>query len=95
MLKRPETGNSVVAEGAHINFCSLGRTDERKTNIYEVFSKEGNYLLGRIKWYGRWRKYIFEPCDGTLYEEVCMRDISQFIEEETKEHREQAKRARA
>ena len=57
---------------------------QRKTNIYEVYAAADNFLLGRIAWFGRWRKYVFEPAANTIYEERCMRDISQFIEEETK-----------
>lgn len=54
----------------------------RKTNIYEVLT-EDNTKLGEIRWFGRWRKYCFYPWTQTIYEETCMRDIAQFIEEET------------
>jgi hypothetical protein len=80
--------------GTHIVFRNLGHMNgsrgyQRKTNIYEVLTKD-NYLLGRIEWYSRWRKYCFYPSDGTLYEETCMREISQFIEEETLAQRKAA-----
>jgi hypothetical protein len=70
---------------------------QRKTNIYEVLEKGGGLTshLGEIRWFGRWRKYCFFPVDGTLYEERCLRDISQFIEEETKARRTKKKAAKA
>jgi hypothetical protein len=80
--------------GTHINFRNLGRMNgstgyQRKTNIYEVLEKDGGLTarLGKIRWFGRWRKYVFCPVENTLYEETCMREISQFIEEETKAYR--------
>ena len=79
--------------GTHICFRNLGKMNgsrgyQRKTNIYEVVEK-GNIrsVLGVIKWFGRWRKYVFQPFDNTVYEETCMREISQFIEEETSAQR--------
>jgi hypothetical protein len=82
--------------GTHIIFRNLGKMNgskgyQRKTNVYEVTASADNFVLGRIAWYSRWRKYVFEPSALTIYEETCMRDISQFIEEETKAQREQAK----
>lgn len=84
----------------HIYIRNLGHMNgskgyQRKTNIYEVYASGDNFLLGRIAWYARWRKYVFEPTANTIYEETCMRDISQFIEEETKAQREAAKARKA
>lgn len=82
--------------GNYIAICNLGKIDGRKTNIYEVTTLDGvKVLLGTIKWYGRWRKYVFQPEQETIYEETCLRDIAQFIEDETKAHRAKAKAARA
>jgi len=89
-------------QGTHITFRNLGKMNgsrgyQRKTNIYEVLEKGGGVsaLLGTIKWFGRWRKYCFYPVENTIYEETCLRDISQFIEEETKAHRASGKKVKA
>ena len=87
--------DDVWTSGTHITFHNLGKMNgskgTRKTNIYEVLPKgePGSFrlMLGQIRWFGRWRKYCFFPSTDTVYEETCMRDISQFIEEETKAHR--------
>jgi hypothetical protein len=86
--------DSSFTQGTHIYFRNLGHLNgsggyQRKTNIYDVLTKD-NVKLGEIRWFGRWRKYCFFPWTDTLYEETCLRDISQFIEEETKSQRESA-----
>lgn len=88
-------------QGTHIVFRNLGHMNgsrgyQRKTNIYEVCEK-GNIrsVLGQIRWFGRWRKYVFQPFENTVYEETCMREISQFIEEETAAQRKAAAEKRA
>ena len=59
----------------------------RKTKKFEIHSKEDDSSIGIIKWYGPWRKYCFFPLSETVYEQVCLRDIAQFIEEETRRYR--------
>lgn len=97
MLERVE--NSTFTLGTHIAFRNLGNYwggVEHKTNEYEVCEKKNaRAILGHISWFARWRKYVFEPEKGTVYEETCMRDISQFIEEETALQKESAKKRRA
>jgi len=77
--------------GTHITFRNRGKYwggKEHKTNEYEVVEKHNvRNGLGNIFWLARWRKYVFEPNPRTVYEETCMREISQFIEEETASHR--------
>ena len=97
MLTRIE--DSSFTQGTHIYFRNLGHMNgsrgyQRKTNIYDVCATGDNFLLGQIKWFSRWRKYVFEPSVNTIYEETCMRDISQFIEEETKSQKTASKKQR-
>jgi hypothetical protein len=92
MLERIE--DSSFTMGTHIVFRNLGQLNgsrgyQRKTNVYDVLTKD-NIKLGEIRWFGRWRKYCFYPWNETLYEETCMREISQFIEEETSAQRKAA-----
>jgi hypothetical protein len=74
------------AKGEYIYFRNLGKTDNRVTNIYEVLT-EYSEILGEIRWFGRWRCYSFFPDTDTLYEQTCLRDIADFCETVTKEHR--------
>jgi hypothetical protein len=95
LTRHPE---STFTMGTHIYFRNHGPWwggKEHKTNLYQVHANADNFLLGEIKWFGRWRKYVFEPAANTIYEETCMRDISQFIEEETATQRANAKAKKA
>lgn len=81
--------DAVWTRGDFVIFRNLGIGvgGREKTNTYEVIAKTGSLPLGQISWFGRWRKYAFDPLPETVYEETCLRDIAQFIEEETKNHR--------
>jgi hypothetical protein len=93
-------------QGTHIVFRNLGKMNgstgpQRKTNIYEVCTRSklnpdiGFQRLGEIRWFGRWRKYSFYPLPDTIYEETCMREISLFIQQETRLHNKKRKAAKA
>lgn len=59
-----------------------------KTSTWDVVSKSSGDVLGRIAWFGRWRRYSFWPAEGTIFDEVCLRKIADFCEGRTKEHRQ-------
>lgn len=54
----------------------------KKTKIFHILTKvhEGN-LLGKIKWHGAWRQYVFFPEGDTLFDRKCLKDIISFIDE--------------
>jgi hypothetical protein len=62
----------------------------RKTKIFLVKTLDSDSFLGVIKWYGAWRKYCFFPTPDvqTVYEWICLRDIADFCQEETKKYKE-------
>jgi hypothetical protein len=82
--------------GTHIGFKDVGQSPSGKTRRYSVYSLEDNFLLGSIAWHSPWRKYIFSPVTTyqTIYEEVCMTEISEFIRTKTTTQREAAKARR-
>jgi hypothetical protein len=83
-----------TAEGKHISFWLDGTPDDRRrTALWVVKSKyePADNRLGEIRWFSRWRKYAFWPADHCVFEQDCMRDISEFIEDRTKEHMEHAR----
>lgn len=65
-----------------IKFQQAG--DTGKTKIWDVVTKDGKVLLGQIKWYPGWRKYAFFPFEKTIYEQICLRDLAEFMEQEMK-----------
>lgn len=58
-----------------------------KTLVWGIYTKDNAIKLGEIRWFGAWRKYSFFPEAETVYEQVCLREIAGFIEEQTKAHR--------
>lgn len=52
----------------------------RKTKVYAVINKDTNQVIGSIAWYGPFRQYSYFPCNNTVYERTCLRDITAFIE---------------
>ena len=77
-----------MVEGRHIVFEYRGILPGQKTRRWDVLSKYDDAgRLGEIKWFARWRKYSFFPADGCIFEEVCLREISAFIVDRTKDHK--------
>lgn len=70
----------------HFRVVQFGMSDSGKTKLFQVISNDGDHL-GEIRWFGRWRKYCFMPAPNTVFEQVCMREVSTFIESETSKHR--------
>ena len=62
---------------------------KRKTKIFCVFTnyKATTECIGEVRWFARWRKYCFFPASDTIYEWVCLRDIAEFMENETKNYK--------
>lgn len=83
MLTGPKSDPSYF-EGEYVTFEMYG--EAKKTVIWRVMSKRGGWL-GDVKWFSRWRKYSFFPAPHCVFEQVCLRDIAEFVEERTKEHK--------
>ncbi len=81
------TGYPGNWQGTHIAFHLQQPDLTKKTKKWDVLALDG-YHLGEVKWFGQWRKYCFFPLGDTVYEETCLGEISQFIEDRTKEHKE-------
>lgn len=70
-----------------ITIEEIGKSDSGKTTIFGVFTKDGGIELGQIRWFSSWRKYAFFPDTYTIFEQDCLRDIADSIENKTQEHR--------
>lgn len=68
-------------------FIRFERVPMGKTDVWNVVTKRGSDILGYVEWYAPWRKYAFNPGGYTGYEEVCLREIADFCEARTKEHK--------
>lgn len=74
-----------------ITFSHAGRSKSGKTEIWIVHPKDNPHAtLGMISWYSPWRKYVFSPAPGTVFEEDCLRTIAEFVEAQTRQHKQPA-----
>lgn len=64
-----------------------------KTKAWRVVNTQHGAFLGWVKWWGGWRRYCFFPGDGTIFEQDCLRDIAEFCEAKTREHKEKKEAA--
>jgi len=74
-----------------LNFCFGHKSDSGKTTIWYVYSTfvtHAGETLGRVAWYGPWRKYVFYPSEGTLFDPGCLTEIATFLSEENRKHKE-------
>ena len=71
--------STVEARGSYITFRAAGFSESGKTRIWNVLD-EGGGTLGRVVWFGRWRKYAFQPVTNylTTYEWACLNEIAEF-----------------
>jgi hypothetical protein len=80
-------GRSDVVKGTYIRFRMIENPPGAKTHSWWVETKNGVDCLGIISWYGGWRKYTFRSESGSEFEEICLREIAQFITDRTAEHK--------
>ena len=78
-----------------ICFVEIPNSPERKTKVWQVVAKQNGMGVGVIRWFTSWRCYTFLPDSTTIFEEDCLRDIAEFVESETRKHREANKAAKA
>lgn len=71
-----------MASNPWVLFENERHTKSRLTRIWDVNTREGN-PLGDVRWFAAWRRYVFVPMGGTLYEEDCLRTIAEFCERQT------------
>ena len=72
----------------YLMFQLHGDSSSGLTKIWSVTTIQSPYAaLGFVRWYGPWRKYCFMPGFGTTYDQNCLREIADFCEVQTREHK--------
>lgn len=46
---------------------------------FQVRTRTGDDVIGRIEWYPRWRQWILVPEPDVVWSAGCLTDIAQFI----------------
>lgn len=76
-----------MAEPRWIRFEPCTPARGAVTKAWLVTNRESGGSLGMVRWYGGFRCYAFYPYGDTVYERTCLRDIADFCERMTQEHR--------
>ena len=67
----------------------------RVTSRWTVVSlSTSGLLLGLVAWFPQWRKYAFYPLPHVVFEQVCLREIAEFIESSTAAHKKARRHAK-
>ena len=56
-----------------------------------VLTKKRKGYLGQIKYYLKWKQFIFEPNSYTIYSNECLRDIADELTKLNDERKSMAK----
>jgi len=78
-----------------ISFEDTGFSQSGKTRTWDITSKTDGHHLGTVQWFATWRQYVFVPrlreeddlMTYYVYNPACLREIADFIEGRTKDHR--------
>ena len=70
-----------MAHSKWLQFTERGLQDEKRS--WSVFAGGKLAWLGNIAWFGRWRRYVFFPQQGMLFDAACLRELAEFMESQT------------
>lgn len=81
----------------HLYCVWTKKTKGGKTAIYSVRKKcirflDGAIELGKIRWHGAWRQFVFYPDSDTLWSIGCLTIINKFLKKLNDKHRNKLKR---
>jgi hypothetical protein len=68
-------------QGEFLVFRNAGKVKkDALTDLVEVYSHTTHILLGHIKFWGHWRKYVFFPLTGMLFDSKCLRELAEAVD---------------
>jgi len=70
---------------SYLTFKEATRPGNYKTKFWSVHNAP--VVLGVISWYSPWRRYCFSPASGTTFDAACLRELTEFCENRTEEHK--------
>jgi hypothetical protein len=61
---------------------SIGEQFEGKP-VYRIYNIMGSVQIGIISWYKPWKQYVFSSREGCVFNNSCLRDVLDFMENNT------------
>jgi hypothetical protein len=85
-------GEMMVLPKKFLSFTPRDMTGtKKKTKEWSVWTADQDHWLGEVKYFVHWRQYVFFPAQVSLFNPGCLREIADFCELETEEHRQKVK----
>ncbi len=72
---------------SYLKFEDRGATPSGKTRRWVVLNSVSGVTLGWVRWHPSFRKYTFESLPGIIYDACCLRDLAEFVDARTQEHK--------
>ena len=84
--------DSIIYKGQYF-YIVESYIEKRKTPILDILveDEDGPFLLGEIKWFGAWRKFCFYPSSDTVWDNKCLQELVNFLNDYNKEYRNRSK----
>ncbi len=57
------------------------------TKIVQVTARSG-VVLGEMCWRSSWRRYVFVPAQGTVFDSTCLQNLTTYLDLMMQEYRE-------
>jgi hypothetical protein len=82
-----------AGEKAWVTFVHQGASPSSKTQLWDVIGSGGpDDIIGEVNWSGPWRQYVFQAAElmaggGVIFNPACLRQIAEFVESMTADHR--------
>ena len=95
-IPKDSVGPVKMREGttALTEFLKFEITKKNRKKTFDVIvrNKKSSEHLGDIFFYGAWRKYVFAPEVGMIFDSKCLADINMILNRLTGEWREGLKK---
>jgi hypothetical protein len=77
----------VKDNSPYIEIREAGRSKSGITKIWTVHNINTEEEIGLIRWAGNWRRYVYEDYEASYYDSKCLKQIAEFLENATADHR--------
>lgn len=81
-------------ETTYLQFSLIGYSPSGKTKVFSVKNIKAGMIIGMVFWEGRFRKYGYHSYSDIIYDNNCLRDITEFLEDLMTEHKEKKQNER-
>lgn len=68
-----------------VEFKPAGDSPTGKTKRWDILSRGDK--IGRVYWYGGWRKYVFQIDDAMYFDSSFLTTVANFLERANLEHK--------